>query len=69
MDFNRWMRMAYPGLSVMRGHNPIYLNEMLWYDMIAEIFRRDNGLIRIDDDGGVFPDHPFNLPPPSKQYL
>ena len=61
--------MAYPELPVNSAHNPAFLNEMLWYDMTTEIFRSDGGLIRINEDGEVFPDHPFDEPPPCKQYL
>lgn len=66
MDFNMWMRMAYPELPENSPHNPAFLTEMLWYDMITQIFRQDGGLIRINEDGEVFPDHPFDEPLPCK---
>ena len=66
-DFSTWMRMAYPELPVQPASYPIFLNEMLWYDMITEIFRPDGGLIRINEEGEVFPDHPFDEEPPCKR--
>ena len=57
-----WMRIAYPELPENSPHHPAFLNEMLWFDMMTEIFRQDGGLIRINEDGEVFPDHPFDEP-------
>ena len=70
MDFNLWMRKAYPDLPIKAANHPLFLNEMLWFDMAVQIFRNEEdgpgGLIRIDNDGGVFADHPFNEPDPCK---
>ena len=66
MDFNMWMSNAYPTLPLDDNSMFMYLNQMLWFDLVTEIFRDEGGLIRISEDGGVFPDHPFSEPPPRK---
>ena len=64
-----WMSTAYPNLPLTDNSMFMYLNQMLWFDLVTEIFRDGGGLIRISEDGGVFPDHPFNEPPPRKHLL
>lgn len=61
-----WFGTAYPRLPLDDNSMFMYLNQMLWFDLITEIFREEGGLIRISEDGGVFPDHPFGEPPPRK---
>lgn len=58
-----WMKVAYPDIPLNYQNSPtiyIYLNQMLWFDLTTQIFRDNGGLIRINNAGDAFPDHPFN---------
>lgn len=56
--------MAYPHLLIEDSTMYTYLTQMLWFDLVTEIFRQDGGLIRINNDGETFADHPFDEVPP-----